>query len=129
MKPTPFKRIDDMDLYEVLDIGRDASAGEVAEAHRKAVESYRPGALTSYGLLAEDERRSMLERIDLAYMTLGDDERRRAYDEEAFGAKPPDRPGAAYRRTVERLEIGDADRKTGFVDKLRRLFRRGPRPD
>jgi DnaJ-class molecular chaperone len=127
MKPTPFKKIDDMDLYEVLDIGRNASAGEVAEAYRKAVESYRPGALTSYGLLAEDERRSMLERIELACGTLGDDERRRAYDEETFGASGPSRPGAACRRTVERLEIGDADRKTGFAERLRHLFRRGTR--
>ena len=129
MKPTPFKKIDDMDLYEVLDLGRDVSAAEIAEAYRRAVESYRPEALTPHGLLADDERRAMLERIELAYRTLGNDQRRRAYDEEAFGARPPDRPGAAYRRTVERLEIGDADQKTGFVDKLRRLFRRGPRPD
>ncbi len=129
MKPTPFKKIEEMDLYEVLDIGRNASAEEIAEAYRRAVESYRPGALTSYGLLAEDERRSMLERIELAFRTLGDDERRRAYDEAAFGEDEGRRPGAAYRRTMEKLEIGDADRKTGFAEKLRRLFRRGPRPD
>lgn len=129
MKPTPFKKIDEMDLYEVLDLARSATAGEVAEAYRRAVESYRPGSLTSYGLLAEDERRSMLERIELAFRTLGDDERRRAYDEATFGKDGGLRPGAAYRRTVERLEIGDADRKTGFAERLRRLFRRGPRPD
>jgi hypothetical protein len=62
-------------------------------------------------------------------MTIGNDERRRAYDAERPGARTPDRPGAAYRQTVEKLEIGDADRKTGFVDRLRGLFRRGPRPD
>jgi DnaJ-class molecular chaperone len=129
MKSTPFKRIDDMDLYEVLGVGREASTGEVAEAYRRAVESYRPGALTSYGLLAEDERRSMLERIELAFMTLGDGERRRAYDEETFGGSGTQRLGAAYRRTVERLEIGDADRKTGFAERLRRFFRHGRRRD
>ena len=129
MRPTPFKKIDDMDFYEVLGVGRDVSPAEIAEAYRKAVESYRPGALTSYGLLAEDERRAMLERIELAYLMLRDDEWRKAYDEETFGGSAPPRPGAAYRRTLERLEIGDADRKIGFVDRLRRLFRRGPRPD
>jgi DnaJ-class molecular chaperone len=129
MKPEPFKKIEDMDLYEILDIGRDASAGEVAEAYRKAVETYRPGALTSYGLLAEGECHSMLEKIELAFWTLADDEQRRIYDKQTFGARTPDRPGAAYRQTVEKLEIGDADRKTGFVDRLRGLFRRGPRPD
>jgi hypothetical protein len=61
-------------------------------------------------------------------MTIENGERRKARDKEAFGEKPPDRPEAVYRRTVERLEIRDADRKTGFVDRLRRLFRRGPRP-
>ncbi len=129
MKPTPFRKIDDMDLYEVLDIGRGASSDEVAEAYRKAVESYRPGALTSYGLLPEDERRSLLDRIELAFRTLGDEERRRAYDEATFGGNGTPRPGAAFRKTMERLEIGDADRKAGFADRLRRLFRRGPRPD
>jgi DnaJ-class molecular chaperone len=129
MKPTPFKRIDEMDLYEVLDLGRNATAEEIAEAYRKAVESYRPGALTSYGLLAEDERRSMLERIELAFATLGDDERRRDYYEAAFGEGGDRPPGAAYRRTLEKLEIDDADRKAGFTERLRRLFRRGPRQD
>jgi hypothetical protein len=62
-------------------------------------------------------------------MTIGNDERRRAYDPERPGARTPDRPGAAYRRTAEKLEIGDADRKTGFIDRLRRLFRREPRAD
>jgi DnaJ-class molecular chaperone len=128
MKPTPFKKIEEMDLYEVLDIGRNAAAEEIAGAYRRAVEAYRPGALTSYGLLAENERRSMLERIELAFRTLGDDERRRAYDEAVFGEGGGRPTGAAYRRTVEKLEIGDADRKTGFAEKLRRLFRRGPRP-
>lgn len=129
MKTRPFKKIEDMDLYEVLDVGREASAAEVAEAYRKAVESYRPGAPTSYGLLAEDERRSLLDRIELAFRTLGDDERRRAYDEATFGGSGTLRPGAACRRTMERLEIGDADRKPGLAERLRRLFRRGPRPD
>ncbi len=129
MKPTPFKKIDDMDLYEVLDIGREASTAEVAEAYRKAVESYRPGALTSYGLLSEDERRSLLDRIDLAFRTLGDEARRKDYDEATFGGNGTPRPGAACRRTMERLEIGDADRKAGFAERLRRLFRRGQRPD
>ena len=42
MRPSPFKRIDDMDLYEVLDIGQDASTSAVAEAYRKAVECLSP---------------------------------------------------------------------------------------
>jgi len=128
MKTTPFPRIEDMDLYEALDVGRDATAEEIVKAYRRARDAYGPGSMTSYGLLADDERRSMQEKIEMAFQTLGDEERRRDYDEATFGDAGTARPGAALRRTVERLEIGDAERKMGFAERLKGLFRR-PRSD
>ena len=123
MTAKPFRRIEEMDLYEVLDVGREASEEEIVEAYRKAMDAYRPGSLTSYGLIGDEERRTLLERLDLAYRTLSDEEARRAYDEATFGGTEAPGPRAAFRRTVERLEIGDADRRPGFLGRLRRLFR------
>lgn len=118
-----------MDLYEVLDVGREATGADIAEAYRRAQEAYKPGALTSYGLIGEEERRALLERLELAYGTLSDEASRRAYDEATFGGSGRPYPGAALRRTVEKLEIGDADRRPGLLERLRRLFRRGTPPD
>jgi len=44
-------------------------------------------------------------------------------------APPPfPRQGPAVRRTFEKLEIEDGDRRGGIRERLRRLFRRKDRP-
>lgn len=120
----PYKKIEDSDFYEVLGLDKDARPEAVTDAYRAAMSAYRPGALASYGLVTEDERRFMLERIEDAYRTLNDPAARTRYDEE----KPPNGltspPKALFRKTVLRVEIQDADRGTGFLSRLRDIFRR-----
>jgi DnaJ-class molecular chaperone len=120
----PYKKIEDTNLYEVLGLDRDARPKDVADAYRTAMSAYRPGALASYGLVTEDERRFMLERIEDAYRTLNDPAARRRYDEEKLPNGLPSPPKALFRKTVSRMEIQDAETGTGFLSRLRDIFRR-----
>ena len=124
MSPMPYKKIKDMDLYEILELSKDARLEEVAEAYKAAVSAYRPHALASYGLVTEDERRFMLERIEEAYRTLKDPAARTRYDEEMLPQGLPSSPKALFRKTFIRMEIKDAEPRAGILSRLRGVFRR-----
>jgi curved DNA-binding protein CbpA len=66
----------------------------------------------------------MLERIENAYRTLKDPEARTRYDEEKLPRGLPSPPKALFRKTVSRVEIEDAGPGTGFLSRLRNIFRR-----
>jgi|WetSurMetagenome_2_1015567.scaffolds.fasta_scaffold322899_1 DnaJ-class molecular chaperone len=119
----PFKKIEDMDFYEILDLNRDAAPEDISAAYRRAVSAYEPGALASYGLVSNEERILMLEKIEGAYLTLGDPELRARYDEDASRGRGPAPQRAVFRKTVQLLDIQDIKHKPRFVDRVRRFFR------
>ena len=119
-----YKKIEDMDLYEILGLCKEARPEEIADAYRAAVSAYRPDALASCGLVTEEERRYMLERIEDAYRTLQDPATRTRYDEEKLPRGLPSPPKALFRKTIIRMEIQDAQPKAGFLSRLRDIFRR-----
>jgi DnaJ-class molecular chaperone len=125
----PFKKIEDMDFYEILGLNRDATPGDIAEAHLAAVSAYAPGALASYGLVSEEERTIMLERIEKAFRTLGDPETRTAYDEDASRGRSPSPHRAVFRKSVQPLEIQAVRPPKSFGERIRGLFRRRRRED
>ena len=127
--PMPYKKIEDMDLYEILDLDKDARPEEVTDAYLAAISAYRPGALASHGLVTEDERHFMLERIENAYRILKDPEARKRYDEQRLPDGMPPPPIAFFRKTVSRVEIEDAGPGSGFLSRLRNIFRRKNRED
>jgi len=124
MGPMPYKKIEDMDLYEILDLNKDAQPEEVIDAYMAAISAYRPGAMASHGLVTEDERHFMLERIENAYRTLKDPEARTQYDQEKLPDGLPSPPKALFRKTVSRVEIEDAGPRAGFFPRFRNIFRR-----
>jgi len=63
------------DYYEVLGVGRDASAEDIQRAYRKLARKYHPDVDRSPG--AEDR----FKEINEAYHVLSDPDRRRQYDE------------------------------------------------
>jgi len=79
------------DLYAVLGLEPRASREQVERAYRFCLELYSEGSLATYSLLdpTEVERQRFLVRE--AYEVLGDEGRRRAYDERQ-GFLPPDSP-------------------------------------
>ncbi len=62
------------DYYEVLGVGRDASADEIRKAYRKLARQYHPDVNKNF------EAEAQFKEINEAYEVLGDEEKRVAYD-------------------------------------------------
>ncbi len=117
------KKIEEMNFYELLNLERNAPPEEIERAYLLGIAAYHPGSLATYGLFAGDERRLILERLEQAYQTLRDTDRRKKYDAELSQKEPAYEPKAHFRKSVEKLEIGSAREKRGPWTRLRNLFR------
>jgi molecular chaperone DnaJ len=79
-----------MDLYHVLGVPRNASAGDIERSYTRLARRYHPGINPGDGVAAE-----LYRRVLDAYAVLGDPDRRREYDR---GAAPP--PAPAVEATI-----------------------------
>ena len=119
------KRIEDWNYYELLNVERTASREEISEAYQAALATYHPGSLAAYSLVTEEERRLITERIQEAYQTLRDPEKKKAYDMALLKRSFYYAPKAPFRKSVGKVEIEEAGQKRRFRDKVRRLLGRG----
>ncbi|MFZ9594683.1 MAG: helix-turn-helix domain-containing protein [Bdellovibrionia bacterium] len=66
--------------YDVLDITPDASSQEIREAYVRIKSMYTRDSLVLYSLVSPEEREETLRKIETAYLTLSDWEKRKEYD-------------------------------------------------
>ena len=118
------KRLEDWTYYELLGVERTASKEEIWEGYQGALATYQTGSMAVYGLVTEDERRAILERIRDAYQTLRDPERKKAYDLALLKGSFYYSPKAPFRKSVGKVEIEEAASRRGLRDRVRRLFAR-----
>lgn len=74
------KKFKDLNYYELLRISCNASSFEIRQAYKHILAIYEENALATYALFNEDERKLILSKIENAFLTLMDYERRKAYD-------------------------------------------------
>lgn len=74
--------IEELDHYELLEIGRNATAREIDRAYRTAQQTYAEDSLALYSVFESFDARAIRERIDDAYRVLGDVELRTQYHAE-----------------------------------------------
>jgi curved DNA-binding protein CbpA len=72
--------IDELDHYELLEVARNATSGEIDRAYRLAQETYADGSLALYSILEKRDAKEIRERLDEAYRVLADPELRAGYD-------------------------------------------------
>jgi hypothetical protein len=113
-------------FYQILGVGRSASAGQIRSAYRDLVKRYHPDLFSTAGEKAAATEK--LRLINEAYAVLGNAERRQRYDQE-FVQKPQMRrraPTADARRKAARPRRRQAEgwRKTFKMPKLRLSFSR-----
>jgi flagellar biosynthesis protein FlhG len=91
----PPKRLDEMNLYEVLEIDPGASDEEIRRAYKRAREMYAPESMVVFGLYTPERLNHVVQRIEEAYDTLLDPEKRRQHDLNLFPDGIPPRPTPA----------------------------------
>jgi curved DNA-binding protein CbpA len=72
---------DPISLYEVLELTPDATPQEIRSAYLRLKSSYGKDNIAHYTLFSREEVESMLHKIEDAYLTLSNPEKRRAYDQ------------------------------------------------
>lgn len=75
-------KFEELTYYELLEIPINASAFEIRQAYKEALSIYGPESPISYSFFVEEERKQILNRIEDAFATLMDEDKRRAYDEQ-----------------------------------------------
>ncbi len=74
------KQFEDLNYYELLRISYNASSFEIRQAYKNILAIYEENSLATYSLFTEEERKWTLARIEKAFLTLIDDKKRKAYD-------------------------------------------------
>jgi curved DNA-binding protein CbpA len=75
------KRLTEQNFYELLGVEFNASPFEINRAYKENYQLYREDSLVSYSLFSREERGQILARLDEAYSTLIDEEKRSQYDQ------------------------------------------------
>lgn len=120
------KNIEEMDLYEVMNVNQSASQQDIEKAYEIAQSSFGKDSLAHYTLMDEDQRKKILERIEEAYKILGDPEKRREYDQNYYKQKSEVYHNSYFRSSTERLSIEDEDRGIAkVIKKIKKTFSLG----
>jgi DnaJ-class molecular chaperone len=78
--------IDELDHYEMLEVARGASPGDIDRAYRMAQETWADGSLALYSIFEKRDASEIRARLDEAYRVLADPELRASYDLSHRGA-------------------------------------------
>jgi curved DNA-binding protein CbpA len=123
------KKIEELDFYDLLNVRIDASPKDIENAYLLAVATYHQEGLASYGVLGDNDRGLMLDRVEEAFQTLRDPEKKKAYDPLVLAGHPEFQQRAYFRRSTRRLEIEDASEVEKLWDKIKAVvspaWRRG----
>ncbi|TLS31340.1 hypothetical protein PpBr36_03629 [Pyricularia pennisetigena] len=84
---------EDVDLYELLEIDRSASASDIKKAYHKAARQHHPDKVPEE---RKEEAEATFKAIQQAYEILRDDEKRHLYDTHGMAAFDPSRGPAGH---------------------------------
>ncbi|MFO7867265.1 MAG: DnaJ domain-containing protein [Candidatus Aminicenantes bacterium] len=119
-----FKKIEDMNYYEIMDVSRSASQEEIHRAYQICKQAYSRSSMALYSLIKDAEREDVLEKIEQAYSVLGVPQKRKKYDQTVLHMPPRREEDSYFRTTTGKLIIEDGDQKKGLSEKLKRFFTR-----
>jgi len=119
------KMIEDMNLYEVLNLTPSCSQQDIDEAYMVGIFSYKQNSIAHYGLVTEEERHQHLLRIEEAYKILGNPRKRKRYDINTHSYKSKAYDKSYYRNGTEKMifEDLDPDYQPSFWQKLKSLLK------
>jgi len=74
------KKLQDQHFYELLNVEFNASPLDISRAYKELHELYREDSLASYSFFCKQEREEILAKLQEAYSTLMDEDKRYRYD-------------------------------------------------
>jgi curved DNA-binding protein CbpA len=74
------KKVEDLNYYELLEVGPRATSQEIHKAYERVRRVYEPNSVALYSLFTPEETSAIHQRIEEAYRTLIYDDNRRQYD-------------------------------------------------
>ena len=74
------KKFNELNYYELLEIPFNASSFRIRQAYENILDIYAEDSLLTYSLFTKNERREILTRIEKAFLTLIDNNKRADYD-------------------------------------------------
>lgn len=116
------KNVLEMNYYELLNVDPDASPQEIERAYELCKITYQTDSIAYHSLLSEQERKQIQDRIEKAHDTLGNVQKRKAYDIELFEHKKEYKERAFFRKTTEKILIEDTTEKQGIWKRIKFRF-------
>jgi DnaJ-class molecular chaperone len=120
------KKFNDLNYYELFKIPYNASSFEVRQAYKNILAIYEESSLATYALFAEDERQTILSKIEKAFSTLIDDEKRNAYDKSLVdvGGIPKNLLAAKERqKAIPLFQVNKAMTKDNNLARIRKKIK------
>jgi len=78
------KRLEELNYYELLNLDENADLSDIQQAYFIAVSTYSRDSLAAHSILSEEEKTNMIKKIEIAYTTLVDKNKRLFYDREVL---------------------------------------------
>ena len=117
------KKFEELNYYELLRIPPNASSFEIRQAYKSVLAIYEECALATYSLFLDDERRAILAKIEEAFLTLIDDRKRDAYDDNLVNLGEIPKSTLAERgrkKAIPIFQINKAKNNTNHLTRIRR---------
>ena len=108
------RRLETLNFYEVLEISPNANQAEVRGAYERAKRIYSPDSIAVYSLLDKKEIEEMSRLVEEAYHVIGNETRRRAYDQvQGCSGKKEEEPvePTCYDHLPQTASLGGAEAK------------------
>lgn len=74
------RKFEELNYYEIFEIPINASAFEIRQAYKEALSIYGSDSPVSYSFFTEEESKEILDRVEQAFSTLIDQEKRALYN-------------------------------------------------
>jgi len=109
------KKFARLNYYEMLDLKPDATSFEIRRAYDAALQLYKTDSLSSYSLFSPEERKSILDLLEKAYLTLINEKKRQDYDDELIrsGIIPETAKKPVVKKSVSIFDINRVQVKPG----------------
>lgn len=113
-----------MNYYEILQISSTSSQEEIKKAYRKLSRKYHPDN-------AGEEKRALFDQVQEAYDVLGDEEKRKAYDQKLSNGSTGRHEKEELKRTSQKKENNYRDMYAFFSGRYQNSFEQffGFRPE